>query len=684
MEEDNDDQFIHYTPQHPLPTEIQNLARDKTVCKYCGVSYLIHNEIKALEKKLKATEEELVKYKGLEKREALLQQELSLLKQQLEESKSFSETNSKLLIILTKEKDELMTQSKSNEEKIQAYRAKLLYTIRQFSTLNQSVKNCKRDVTQIKHQFSGFQSDTLEQLTAVLQNVAQIQAVSSKEVDTLHSKLQCLEMEHMVVAQSNKSLTESVKSQDSELQMLMYELNLKKSELEQQAEAYRKLEDNMEDVSKRLSSSQEVEVQLNDVSKELDNSNTQLRILTVELEQYKIHLKSKTSELNELMIKQKQMEQSHELAVQKLNTETKSKENELGACLKQIKSLEVQCQNLQRKELEMTQWGKLNSNEAQDLKEELKRTKSEVEALKSEREMMIEAHQNRIEELRESFKNKIAEAEGWPQKLQGALVAERSRYMGELKTLEENLKHQFVLELQIEKDKYDELMKKFQDQEKEKHNLKENHRALSEQKYKEEIEDLLKKVTDCKRRSSEREEELLKEISSLKKIINDLQDRSAKLDGSDSAKIKDLQNQLAQIHQEHLESVSQITLLEIKLKETSEEAQFLQGIVRKECEERFELTEALSEARKELLQLKKPAGGYSSVQKRGSTSSINSNSSTHVTSPVTLLPIEDPAIRSRASIQLNYSGDAKSPSDKTNDAQLQENRKRILNLMGRR
>uniref|UniRef100_A0A2C9LJD3 Leucine-, glutamate- and lysine-rich protein 1 n=1 Tax=Biomphalaria glabrata TaxID=6526 RepID=A0A2C9LJD3_BIOGL len=637
MEEDNDDQFIHYTPQHPLPTEIQNLARDKTVCKYCGVSYLIHNEIKALEKKLKATEEELVKYKGLEKREALLQQELSLLKQQLEESKSFSETNSKLLIILTKEKDELMTQSKSNEEKIQAYRAKLLYTIRQFSTLNQSVKNCKRDVTQIKHQFSGFQSDTLEQLTAVLQNVAQIQAVSSKEVDTLHSKLQCLEMEHMVVAQSNKSLTESLKSKDSELQMLMYELNLKKTELEQQAEAYRKLEDNMEDVSKRLSSSQEVEVQLNDVSKELDNSNTQLRILTVELEQYKIHLKSKTSELNELMIKQKQMEQSHELAVQKLNTETKSKENELGACLKQIKSLEVQCQNLQRKELEMTQWGKLNSNEAQDLKEELKRTKSEVEALKSEREMMIEAHQNRIEELRESFKNKIAEAEGWPQKV--------------------NFSNSLI---------------------------KENHRALSEQKYKEEIEDLLKKVTDCKRRSSEREEELLKEISSLKKIINDLQDRSAKLDGSDSAKIKDLQNQLAQIHQEHLQSVSQITLLEIKLKETSEEAQFLQGIVRKECEERFELTEALSEARKELLQLKKPAGGYSSVQKRGSTSSINSNSSTHVTSPVTLLPIEDPAIRSRASIQLNYSGDAKSPSDKTNDAQLQENRKRILNLMGRR
>ena len=38
------------------------------------------------------------------------------------------------------------------------------------------------------------------------------------------------------------------------------------------------------------------------------------------------------------------------------------------------------------------------------------------------------------------------------------------------------------------------------------------------------------------------------------------------------------------------------------------QAQFLQKIVQKECEERFELTEALSEARKELLHLKKPPG----------------------------------------------------------------------------
>ena len=35
--------------EHPLPEEIQNMDRDDTVCKFCGVSYFIHHEIKKLE-----------------------------------------------------------------------------------------------------------------------------------------------------------------------------------------------------------------------------------------------------------------------------------------------------------------------------------------------------------------------------------------------------------------------------------------------------------------------------------------------------------------------------------------------------------------------------------------------------------------------------------------------------------
>lgn len=67
-------------PVHPLPEEIRKMRRDETVCRYCGVSYLIHNEIKALENKLKVVQKELMNYHGMEGREKKLQEELKTSK----------------------------------------------------------------------------------------------------------------------------------------------------------------------------------------------------------------------------------------------------------------------------------------------------------------------------------------------------------------------------------------------------------------------------------------------------------------------------------------------------------------------------------------------------------------------------------------------------------------------------
>jgi hypothetical protein len=45
--------FDKHTPVHPLPDEILSMKRDETVCQFCGVSYLIHTEIKKLENRIK-------------------------------------------------------------------------------------------------------------------------------------------------------------------------------------------------------------------------------------------------------------------------------------------------------------------------------------------------------------------------------------------------------------------------------------------------------------------------------------------------------------------------------------------------------------------------------------------------------------------------------------------------------
>ena len=59
---------LSYVPQHPLPPEIGALSRDDTVCKFCGVSYLILNEIKKLEEKLKAALKNIERLEGAEEK----------------------------------------------------------------------------------------------------------------------------------------------------------------------------------------------------------------------------------------------------------------------------------------------------------------------------------------------------------------------------------------------------------------------------------------------------------------------------------------------------------------------------------------------------------------------------------------------------------------------------------------
>ena len=72
----NQEKFERYTPQFPLPVDITNMSRQDTVCQFCGVSYLIHNEIKALEAKCAKLEADLVFYAGITSRETALEQQL--------------------------------------------------------------------------------------------------------------------------------------------------------------------------------------------------------------------------------------------------------------------------------------------------------------------------------------------------------------------------------------------------------------------------------------------------------------------------------------------------------------------------------------------------------------------------------------------------------------------------------
>uniref|UniRef100_A0A2R8MYY6 Leucine, glutamate and lysine rich 1 n=1 Tax=Callithrix jacchus TaxID=9483 RepID=A0A2R8MYY6_CALJA len=76
-----------HTPMHALPEEIQKMLPEDKVCKYCGVSYLILHEFKAMEEKVKAMEKEMKFYQGSVEREKGLQEKIKSLSQDLEQYK---------------------------------------------------------------------------------------------------------------------------------------------------------------------------------------------------------------------------------------------------------------------------------------------------------------------------------------------------------------------------------------------------------------------------------------------------------------------------------------------------------------------------------------------------------------------------------------------------------------------
>ena len=79
-------------PQHPLPDEIQKMKRDETVCKFCGVSYLIHNEVKALQEKLAEAQEQMEYYKGSVEREKVLKEKMEKIEAEfLEQSQKLKD-----------------------------------------------------------------------------------------------------------------------------------------------------------------------------------------------------------------------------------------------------------------------------------------------------------------------------------------------------------------------------------------------------------------------------------------------------------------------------------------------------------------------------------------------------------------------------------------------------------------
>ncbi|XP_067658417.1 uncharacterized protein [Haliotis asinina] len=671
--------FHHYTPQHPLPGPIQEMPRGETVCQYCGVSYLIHNEIKALQEKLAAAEAELQHLRGGPQREeeltSQLNQQRDIITLLKAEGAHKDECISGLQNVIQSSEEKLnVIQQGQNDisqtaEKLRKHNKDLCDQLQKTSS---SLKQHRTEITSLKDQANKQKTDCSELIKKLSTQILQAWQTYAKSGAEMESRLGVLEMENSVLTQSSKTL----KSELAEQKVKADRLTTVQAECDQLKESVSKL------------------------TSEVSSLTSLNRQVSMEAQQFQEQLRLKTKEAEDHLTQSRRRDQHLESSLSQVTQDLQEKIADLAACKKKLKDMENRFVEHHRKEEEFNTRTAATINESKELKEALTRLRGDMEALKAERELMITSHHNRIEQLRESFKNKLAEAEHWPEKLEQALKSEREKHQVEMTVFSQNLKEDFVSELQVEKDKYDKLLEKYQSESRGKNS--EVERRLTEQRnqYEKDLTNMrikmdleLKVLREELARTKETEQDLRKEVASLKAIIANLENRLGLMSEGSMEETQTLKETLSQMRLDLDQQKEHVRGTEARLAEAMEENLFLQETVRKECEERFELTEALSEAKRELLELKRPAGGYP-ASAGSQRSGYNGNNSRKPGSVISLTSVPSQPASARTNTtppsdqpptnNIGYHGESAKPPGKIRGGSVAENRRRIASILGKR
>ncbi|KAM7248538.1 hypothetical protein CapIbe_000577 [Capra ibex] len=590
-----------HVPMHALPEEIQKMSPEEKVCKYCGVSYLILHEFKAMEEKVKAMEKEMKFYQGSIEREKRLQEKLQSLSQDFEQCKIDNESKTERI------QDASM--------KLKSYQDEFQRVQKELSQLQQELK-IKQKQSQIFSQrlmeYKYFWTKTLALLTFTK---SELNSIKNEVYD--HFK-NWTSLKREVFLQI-KSISETALT---EIKMLNKSLTVSQRNngcLEEEMKNLKLLSDAAILRSQQIQTSKQQEVNLqtrcHDLQKEVLDLQCQVEALglklqkaVTEMDNYKEKLKNKSNEADEYQRELRKLKFESIISDSRHTRLLKEKEDSLMTCQQIYKTLQEELTAKERQEDDLKRRINLAENELEITRTLLNQTKEEVVTLKSERELMLISHQKSIEQLQETLRQKLLNDDNWREKIEAEITKERAQHLVEFQEQALLFKEEAKLELNIEKEKHQEII----------------------QKYKKEQEELQMKISDLiegatkdlrfklaaleeKLRKSHvqyTEESALKEkeIENLKSLVVEFESHLKKEIDSNGSVSEDLREEMKKKSDE-LERVmlAQTQLIE-QFNQSQKENTFLQETVRRECEERFELTEALSQAREQLLELRKLSG----------------------------------------------------------------------------
>ncbi|XP_037263340.1 leucine-, glutamate- and lysine-rich protein 1 isoform X2 [Falco rusticolus] len=576
-------------PAHPPPEGVRKMSRDETVCKYCGVSYLILHEFKAMEEKVKAMEKEIKFYEGSIEREKGLQAELQSLYQDLEHYRADSESKTEriknLTVELKNKQDELKSVKNDllyfQEEKEAAYKQSqvLRNTLEHHcSTLNKAVSLfpfIRSELDSIKEVISS----NLENWAAMKEEIfLQIKAVSKEaltEIPKLNQRLAKSQRE-------NECLQEKVKH----LTLVADTVELKTQQLQTSLQQGNELQSRCRELQKETL----------DLTNQVETIGLKLQKVTAEMDHYKKLLMVKSAELDVCQNELKKMKYENGLSESRLTKELKEKEESLLICQQVCKHLQEEVADKERKE--------------EDLKRRTGRSESELEALKTllrqTEEEVVMLKQERTEQLQETLRQKMRNEDNWREKMEIGLAKGEARHKEAILKVKEEAR----VELDIERQKQQELITKYQRDHEELQKKIPGLISSATNSLRMETEILEKKLQDAQIKLAEKDEDKEKEIQSLKRLITELEFQLTMEKNNNESFLDNMRKEMKHKSDELEKLTQERTQLIHNLSQVQEENTLLQETVRRECEERYELTAALTQAREQVLELKKLSGNF--------------------------------------------------------------------------
>ncbi|KAM7159944.1 protein LEKR1 isoform 2-T2 [Macrochelys suwanniensis] len=582
-----------HVPMHALPEEIQKMSRDETVCKYCGVSYLILHEFKLMEDKVKAMEKEMKFYEGSVEREKRLQAQLQCLSQDFEQCTADSESKTERINNLT-----VQLKDKQNE----------------LQNLNEALR-CFQEEKEVAHKKLQLFRKRLENHRSTLNKTLsllpfiRIELVSIKEV--VSNKLDNWTVLKEEIFLQIKTISKAASTEVSRLNQRLAEFQRDKVSLQEEVEHLKLVSDAAELKNQQLQTSLQQENELQnrchelqketlDLTNQVETIGLKFQKATAEMGHYKTLLMMKSKEVDICQSELQKLEYENGMSKSRLTKDLKEKEESLLACQQVCKRLQEEVAEKERQEEDLKRRTSCSESELETIKTLLRQREEEVVMLKQER----------TEQLQEALRQKILNEDNWREKMEIGLAKDQARHTEEIFRLKEDAR----MELDIERQKHQELIAKYQkDQEELQMKIPELiSSAINNLRM--EVGILKNQLQEAQIKLTEKDGDKEEEMRSLKRLVTKLefqlkkeQNNSDSLSEGMRNEIKEKSDELEKLTQEQAELIQ-------NLSQTQEENSLLQETVRRECEERYELTEALTQAREQVLELKRLSGNFSLSQ----------------------------------------------------------------------